>query len=472
MLLSLFIILPLIVGVFMLLMQGQKPQRWSGAFVGGALVALFLYITCQGGTNELTFQTQWFNFNSVKTYFALNAQGLGGLMLLLSNFTYLALFVYLSTTKQSYSNTFYGLLLITLAGLNGVFLAEDLILFYFFWEVVLIPVYFLIGLYGIGKYKLRANMTFFLYTILGSMFMLGGIVYIGFYLKPVSFLLADVAQVTSVAYSTNTALALLFLIAFVIKIPIFPFHTWQPTIYKTAPTPLTVVLSALMAKMGLFAVVTWYLGLFPTVSVLFNYILYVAVFGLVYASLIALSAKNVKKIIAYSSIAHLALIFVSLFSELANGLTGAYFQMFSHGLVVLGLWLCVDVMERKYNLTDIKSIGGLAKVDPTLSILFMIFGLANIALPLTSSFIGEFMMLSALFAQHPVLCVMACLGVILSAVYTLRLSSEILFGEVKNIKQKEAKKGGFGAIAVLAVIAFVIIVLGVYPTPIFNLLAR
>ena len=472
MLLSLFIILPLIVGVFMLLMPGQKPQRWLGAFVGGALLALYLFITCKGGNDGLTYQTQWFNFNNVKTYFALNAQGLGGLMILLSNLTYLALFVYLSTTKQKYNNTFYGLLLITLAGLNGVFLAEDLILFYFFWEVVLIPVYFLIGLYGIGKDKIRANMTFFLYTILGSMFMLGGIIYIGFFLQPASFLLADVVQVTGPQYSTNTALALLFLIAFVIKIPIFPFHTWQPTIYKTSPTPLTVVLSALMAKMGLFAVVTWYLGMFPTISELFKYITYIAIFGLVYASLIALSAKNVKKIIAYSSIAHLALIFVSIFSELANGVTGAYFQMFSHGLVVLGLWLCVDIMERKYELTDIKSIGGLAKVDPTLSILFMIFGLANVALPLTSSFIGEFMMLSALFTHNPVLCVVACLGVILSAVYTLRLSSALLFGEVKNIKQKDAQKGGFGPIAVLSVIAIIVIILGVYPTPIFNLLAH
>lgn len=456
----------------MLLMQGQKPQRWLGAFVGGALLAVHFFLICKSGNDDLVFQAEWFNFNNVKTYFALNALGLGGLMLLLSNFTYVALFVYLATTKQKYTNTFYGLLLITLAGLNGVFLAEDLILFYFFWEVVLIPVYFLIGLFGLGKDKLRANMTFFLYTILGSMFMLGGIIYIGFFLKPTSFLFADVQQVTAVAYSTNTALALLFLIAFVIKIPIFPFHTWQPKIYKTSPTPLTVVLSALMAKMGLFAVVTWYLGLFPMVSELFKYIMYIAIFGLVYASLIALSAKNVKKIIAYSSIAHLALIFVSVFSELQNGVSGAYFQMFSHGLVVLGLWLCVDIMEKKYHLTDIKSIGGLAKVDPTLSILFMVFGLANVALPLTSSFIGEFMMLSALFTHHPVLCVVACLGVILSAVYTLRLSGEILFGEVKNIKQKDAKKGGFGPVAVLAVIAIIIIVIGVYPTPIFNLLAH
>ncbi len=472
MLLSLFIIVPLIAGIFLLLMKDQQPQKWLGAFVSGVLVSGFAYLFVKGGSTELCYHAPWFTFNNVKTYFALNAQGLGGLMLLLSNLVYTALFVYLASSKQKYSNAFYGLLMLTLAGLNGVFLAEDLVLFYFFWEIVLIPVYFLIGLWGHGKDKIKANMTFFLYTVLGSMFMLAGIVYIGFALKPDSFMLADVQAVTAENYSTNTALALLFLIAFVIKIPIFPFHTWQPTAYKTSATPITVVLSALMAKMGLFAVVTWFLGLFPTVSNLFQYILYLAIFGLLYASLIALSSKNVKKIIAYSSIAHLALIFVSLFTEQATGVTGAYFQMFSHGLVVLGLWLCVDILERRYNVTDIDSIRGLAITNPTIAIFMMIFGVANISLPLTSAFIGEFMMLTSLFAYNPILCVVACLGVILSAVYTLRLLGAILFGKPKTAKKAKETKDGFGVIAVLAIIALLIIGLGIYPAPIFNLLAH
>lgn len=470
MLLPLFIILPLIVGIFMLLMNNQKPQKWFGAVVSSILVGLFFYLTC--GQKEMSYQIDWFSFNGIKTFFALDGTGLGGLMLLLANLVYAGLFIYIGSSDQKYSNSFYGLLLIALAGLNGVFLAQDLILFYFFWEIVLIPIYFLVGVWGKGEEKIQANMTFFLYTIFGSMFMLAGIIYIGFNLKPISFLLSDVQQVTTEYFSTNTFLGLLFLIAFVIKIPIFPFHTWQPTAYKTSPTPVTVVLSALMAKMGLFAIVQWFLGLFPAISELFDYFLYIAVFGLIYASLIALSTTNIKKIVAYSSIAHLALIFVALFTRNEIGTEGAYFQMFSHGLVVLGLWLIVDVLEREYKVTDINSIKGLATVNPTLAILFMVFALANMALPLTSSFIGEFMMLNALFSYNPVLAVFACLGVILSAVYTLRLGGAILFGEVTNIDLNYRSKDTSGVTIIIALVALLVIFLGIYPTPVFEIIAR
>ena len=193
---------------------------------------------------------------------------------------------------------------------------------------------------------------------------------------------------------------------------------------------------------------------------------------MVYASLIALSSSNIKKIIAYSSIAHLALIFVALFTRNEIGTEGAYFQMFSHGLVVLGLWLIVDVLERQYKVTDVNSIKGLATVNPTLAILFMIFGLANVALPLTSSFIGEFMMLNSLFSFSPILAAFACLGVILSAVYTLRLVGAVLFGEVKNIDLNYRSKDTSGVILVLALVALLVIFLGVYPTPIFEIIAR
>ena len=472
MLLSLFIVLPLVVGLILLLLKDQKPLKWLGALISGALFALMTYLYYRGGSNEVNFAVEWFNFNHLKTYFALNATGLGGLMVFLSNLVYVLLFVYLANTKQKFNNSFYGLLLITLAGLNGVFLAQDLILFYFFWEVVLIPIYFLIGIWGKGKDKIKANMTFFLYTIFGSMFMLAGIIFIGFNLQPTSFLLQDVQAVTAPNFCATSLLALLFLIAFVIKIPIFPFHTWQPTIYKTSATPVTVVLSALMAKMGLFAVVTWYIGLFPTQSEFLPYFLIPSLIGIIYASLIAISSNNVKKIIAYSSIAHLALIFISLFTNDATGYSGAFFQMFSHGLVVLGLWLIVDIMERRYEVKDIKSIGGLAAVNPTLAIFFIVFAMANIALPLTSSFIGEFMMLIALFKYNVVWAVVACLGVILSAVYMLRLAGALLFGPVNSKFEGKKHTENTGVIIVLSIIAILIIYFGVNSNSIFYLLAR
>ena len=397
MVLSLFILLPALVGLLLLLMKQQKPFVWLGAVLSGFLLALMTFLFYRGGSNELQYTAEWFNFNQLKTYYALDATNLGGLMVFLSTLVYSLLFIYLAASKQKYSNVFYGLMLITLAGLNGVFLAKDLILFYFFWELVLIPTYFLIGIWGKGYNKIMANMTFFLYTVFGSMLMLAGIIFIGFHLQPKSFLFYDVQAVTAQQYCATSLLALLFLIAFVIKIPIFPFHTWQPTIYKTSPTPVTVVLSALMAKMGLFAVVKWYIGLFPMASEYLPYFLIPALIGILYASLIALSTNNVKKIIAYSSIAHLALIFLSLFTNEPTGFTAAFFQMFSHGLVVLGLWLIVDIMEKRYHVTNLKSLSGIATVNPTIAIFFMVFAMANIGLPLTSSFIGEFMMLSALF---------------------------------------------------------------------------
>src|SRR5690606_9721781 len=166
-----------------------------------------------------------------------------------------------------------------------------------------IPVYFLIGIWGAKRTRVSANTTFFLYTILGSMLMLGGIIYIGFQLRPESFLMTDVVKVTS-SFGNLTTLAWLFFIAFAIKIPLFPLHSWQPEVYKTSPTPVTVILSALMAKMGFFAVVNWLLNMFPSIHPATDNLLYLAGFGLIYASLIALTTHNLKKIIAYSSVAH------------------------------------------------------------------------------------------------------------------------------------------------------------------------
>ena len=472
MVLSLFILLPALVGLLLLLMKQQKPFVWLGAVLSGFLLALMTFLFYRGGSNELQYTAEWFNFNQLKTYYALDATNLGGLMVFLSTLVYSLLFIYLAASKQKYSNVFYGLMLITLAGLNGVFLAKDLILFYFFWELVLIPTYFLIGIWGKGYNKIMANMTFFLYTVFGSMLMLAGIIFIGFHLQPKSFLFYDVQAVTAQQYCATSLLALLFLIAFVIKIPIFPFHTWQPTIYKTSPTPVTVVLSALMAKMGLFAVVKWYIGLFPMASEYLPYFLIPALIGILYASLIALSTNNVKKIIAYSSIAHLALIFLSLFTNEPTGFTAAFFQMFSHGLVVLGLWLIVDIMEKRYHVTNLKSLSGIATVNPTIAIFFMVFAMANIGLPLTSSFIGEFMMLSALFKYNMFWAIIASLGVILSAVYTLRMMSALMFGKTTYRYAGKHHTEKPVVIIVLSLITILIIYFGVHPNAIFSLLAH
>ncbi len=467
MLLSLLILLPLIAGLILTVIKHSRPLGFVGTAVSIYCFVYTLFLLFTNTPVDLTIIFPWFKLGDVQASIALSLTGLGAAMVLLTTLVYAILFVYFYTVKKNYSNSFYGLLLIAFGGLNGVFLAQDLLLFYFFWEIVLIPIYFLVGIWGSKKTRISANTTFFIYTILGSFLMLAGIIYIGFQLRPASFLLTDVMKVTA-EFGKLQTLAWLFLIAFAIKIPLFPLHSWQPAVYKTSPTPVTVILSALMAKMGLFAVVNWYMNMFPFTCQVYDNLLYIVGFGLIYASLIALTTNNVKKIIAYSSVAHLALIFMSLFSQSEVGTKGAYFQMFSHGIVVLGLWLSVDYMQRKYKMKDIKSIGGLAHIDPWLAVFFTFFGLANVALPLTSSFIGEFMMLNALYSYNPILCVIGCAGVVLSAAYTLRLSTTLLFGERENLPEKRQKFPKtlwilFGIISIL------ILVLGIYPNVLFNL---
>lgn len=471
MLLSLLILLPLVAGLILTVIKNDKSLGFVGTAVSIYNFVYTLILLFSQTPVDPTLSTPWFEIAGVPATITLSLTGLGATMVLLTTLVYTLLFLYFYSIKKNYSNTFYGLLLITYGGLNGVFLAHDLVLFYFFWEIVLIPIYFLIGIWGAKKTRISANTTFFLYTILGSMLMLGGIIYIGFQLKPESFKLEDVMKVTS-SFGNLQTLAWLFLIAFAIKIPLFPLHTWQPAAYKTSPTPVTVVLSALMAKMGLFAVVNWYIKLFPfTCKEMFDNLLYIVGFGLVYASLIALTTNDVKKIIAYSSIGHLALVFMGLFTQSELGTLGSYFQMFSHGMVVLGLWLTVDYMQRRYKLTDIKSISGLATVDPVIAVFFTFFCLANVALPLTSSFIGEFMMLNALYTYNPILCIIGCTGVILSAAYTLRLSTSILFGERENLAEKR-KKFPKTLYLIFGMISIIILVLGIYPSILFNLLQK
>lgn len=468
MLLLLLILLPLVFGAGLSMTNYKK----SLGFVGTAIsIYLFIFTMLALFNNSDVFQKEilepWFKMGNVQTYIALNLSGLGGTMVLLTTFVYSLLFLYFASVKKNYHNNFYGLLLIMFAGLNGVFLAQDLLLFYFFWEIVLIPIYFLIGIWG-GKNRIKANTTFFIFTIFGSFLMLAGIIYIGFHLQPESYLLNDI-KALSAQHRNLELLPVLFLIAFAIKIPIFPLHTWQPPVYKASDNFVTIILSALMAKMGLFAVINWLVGMFPLKSLNFDNVLYVAGFGLVYASLIALRSNHLKKIIAFSSISHLALIFMSIFTYSEIGLKGAFFQMFSHGVVVLGMWLSYDYMHRKYNVTNIKSVRGLAKIDPSIAVFWTIFCLSNLSLPLTSNFIGEFSMLNALFLYNPVLCVMGCIGAILSAAYTWRMNNAILLGEPNNIKDKKQKMTPV-LYLVFGTLSFVVILLGVYPSILFNLI--
>jgi NADH-quinone oxidoreductase subunit M len=268
----------------------------------------------------------------------------------------------------------------------------------------------------------------------------------------------------------------LFFIAFAIKIPLFPFHTWQPDAYEQSPTQVTIILSALMVKMGLYAVLRWLIPVLPAATAYWSdTIMTLSIVGIVYASLIAMVQTNVKRLVAYSSIAHMGLMCAAAFSGSELARHGLLVQMFNHGINITAMWLIVLLVEHRYGTQDLKKMGGLASTAPAIAIALVIISFANIALPLTNGFIGEFMLFSGIFQgsshYHMVFMIVAALGIILGAVYTLSMVQKVAYGENQSGVATVAGMSGAEYAAVTALIALIII-LGVYPQPLLDLVLR
>ncbi len=261
----------------------------------------------------------------------------------------------------------------------------------------------------------------------------------------------------------------LFFIAFAIKMPIFPLHTWQPDTYEQAPTAVTMVLSGVMVKMGVFAVIRWLLPMFPNAATsMSSIIVTVSVVGMIYSSLIAMRQDDMKRLVAYSSIAHIGLMAASMFTGSETGMQGVIFQMFAHGINIIGLWIVVDVIEQQTGTRKFSELGGLAQKIPALSILFVVMAFANIALPLTNSFVGEFLMFSSVFNYSAVWGTIAGISIILSAVYTLWMIQKVFYGEVRETNTLQINVP-FGTSIMLVVLVAVVLIFGVYPQPMINL---
>jgi NADH-quinone oxidoreductase subunit M len=369
---------------------------------------------------------------------------------------------------------FLGLMLLIQSGLMGVFCSADALLFYFFWELVLIPSYFLCSIWG-GERRIPVTFKFFIYTFIGSVLMLVGLLFLYFKTPDRSFALQSFLQLNIPIVDQNW-LFWVFFLAFAIKMPLFPFHTWQPDTYEQAPAATTMVLSGIMVKMGVFGVLRW---LAPVIPAGFwswgDSASFLAMFGMIYASLLAILQDDLKRLIAYSSIAHVGLMALAIFSSTDTGLQGVMIQMFSHGVNVIGLWIVADSIERKTGTRKISELGGLAQRAPVLSILLMVTSLANIALPLTNAFAGEFLMFTGIFTSNVSLfnyiyVAVAGISIILSAVYTLNMIQRVFFGElspamvtVTDIRLNER--------VALGILAALILVFGVYPQPMLDLTA-
>ena len=459
-----FLFIPILAALLLLFIKNNKTAQWVAILFSGLslLVALLMLIT-----PTADFNIAW--LPNLNTRFILHADGLSKILISLTAISFPAILLTTANNEYKNRNVFLSLLLFAQAGLMGVFLAGDALLFYFFWELALIPIYFLCSIWG-GEKRIAITFKFFIYTFLGSLFMLAGILFLNAHTSDHSFLINSFIHANLSGGEQVTAFALFF-IAFAIKMPIFPLHTWQPDAYEQSPTAVTMVMSAVMVKMGLYGILRWLMPLFPAAFMAHTHVVVLlSVIGILYASFIAIRQDDIKRLIAYSSIAHIGLMNAALFTHTQIAIQGALIQLFSHGINVLGLWMVADIIEQQTGTRSMQQMGGLAKKQPTLAILLVGFALANIALPLTNSFVGEFLMFTGLFQFNPWMAACAGVSVILAAIYTLNLVQKVAYGAISE-KINTMQSPNKGAQVVLIILLIIVFATGVYPQPLFSLTA-
>ncbi|MGZ3844947.1 MAG: complex I subunit 4 family protein [Flavisolibacter sp.] len=472
MIVLLLFLVPLIGGLLSFFIKNDKAVRvWSLLI---SLVALFLSVasnTFLKSTGQLNFHAEW--MGNLGSSFSLKLDGLSQILTLLTAVSYPIILVATWKTEYRKPNNFFALMLLTQAGLMGVFTATDALLFYFFWELALVPVYFLCSGWGHEK-RIAVTFKFFIYTFTASVIMLVGLLYLYFQTPDHSFSMQSFYALKLPAATQSWLFWLLF-IAFAVKMPVFPFHTWQPDTYEQSPTAATMVLSGIMVKMGLFGLIRWVWPIFPTAFHAWGDVtMSMAVIGVIYASLIAIQQDDLKRLIAYSSIAHMGIMVMATFSESAIGMQGVLMQMFNHGINIIGLWVVVELIERQFGTRKLSELGGLAQKAPSLAILLVIVALGNVALPLTNGFIGEFLMFNGIWstntadAHRIIFTVVALLSIILAAVYTLNMIKKVFFGNT-NALTETAHDAYLNERFVLGALVILIIVFGVYPQPLLNL---
>lgn len=459
------ILIPLVAGLASFFLKEAKTAKaWS---LFASLVILAVAVTgifFLHGSN-LFYDVPW--LSEMGSRFSLVTDGMGKMLLLLTTISFPVIFI--ATYNNTYKNagSFYGLMLLAQAGLIGVFVAGDALLFYFFWELALIPVYFLCSLWG-GEKRIAVTFKFFIYTFIGSLLMLVGILYLYYQTPDHSFALQSFYNL-KLSIGSERFIFWLFFIAFAIKMPVFPFHTWQPDAYEQSPTSVTMVMSGVMVKMGIFAAIRWLLPIFPNASLQFaNIVIILSVTGMLYASLIAIRQDDIKRLIAYSSIAHIGLMCAAIFASNKTGMEGVMIQMFNHGVNVIGLWIVADTIEQQLGTRKFSELGGLAQKAPTLAILLVVMSFANIALPLTNAFVGEFLMFNGLFRYNIWMAAAAGVSVILAAVYTLNMVQKVLYGNTVERTANATEISG-NVKWILVVLVIIVIALGVYPQPMIDM---
>ncbi|MCX6290929.1 MAG: NADH-quinone oxidoreductase subunit M [Bacteroidetes bacterium] len=467
---SLLIFFPLLAAVAtMLVPQGAKNAKLVALTAAVLEFILSIAIVFQfnpAAGRQFTEDYWW--VASLGISYKVGMDGISMLLVLLT--TFLVPLIILSSFRHQYKNPslFYSLILIMQSALVGVFVSLDGFLFYVFWELALIPIYLICLMWG-GKDRVRITLKFFIYTLFGSLLMLVALIYL--YLQTPGNHTFDINALYSLHLSASEQSWIFwaFFIAFAIKMPVFPFHTWQPDTYTDSPTPGTMLLSGIMLKMGIYGVIRWLLPMVPLgVHEWGTTAMILSVIGVVYASCIALVQKDFKRLIAYSSIAHVGLISAGIFSLTVQGFQGGMIQMLSHGINVVGMFFIADIIMSRMNTRTMSELGGIRNTAPVFATFFVIILLATVALPLTNGFIGEFLLINGIYQYSTWMAAVAGLTIILGAVYMLTAYQKISLGE-KNKLTETFSDITTSEKLVLVPLVVMIFWIGIYPKPFLDI---
>ena len=466
--LSLTIWVPIIAGILVLFLHREehKGTARAVALVGsilGLIVAIPLWTGFDNGSAAMQFVERYVWIERYNIHYALGVDGISMLFVLLNSFTTILVIIAAWEVIQEKVSQYLAAFLIMSGLINGVFAATDAILFYLFFEAMLIPMFLIIGIWG-GPRRVYAAVKFFLYTLLGSLLMLAALIYL-YNVTNGSFDIVDYHRVP-LGMTAQTLLFFAFFASFAVKVPMWPVHTWLPDAHVEAPTGGSVILAAITLKIGAYGFLRFNLPIAPDASMaLSGFMITLSLIAVVYIGFVALAQADMKKLVAYSSISHMGFVTLGFFLFNAQGVEGGLVQMISHGFISAAMFLCIGVLYDRVHSREIAAYGGVVNTMPKFAFFAVLFAMANSGLPATSGFVGEFMVILGAMKVNFWYAFLAATTLILGAAYTLWMVKRVIFGEIANDNVRELTDINARELLVLGVLALLVIAMGVYPKP-------
>jgi NADH-quinone oxidoreductase subunit M len=470
--LSLLLFLPLAGALLLVFVPKRNDDaiRWIAnivAFAGFAVsIPLWFWYNTQSADFQFVERAAW--IPSIGAEYFLGVDGFSALLILLTTLMGCIAVLASWTAVTERVKEYYIVLLVLQTGMLGAFMALDCILFFLFWEMMLVPMYFLIGIWG-SENRLYSAIKFFLYTLAGSVVMLLGILALYFYNHSVTGVYTfDVTQfhTLNIPFNLQWWIFLAFFLGFAIKVPMFPFHTWLPDAHTDAPTAGSVILAAVLLKMGTYGFIRFSLPILPEATRYFApYVAFLCIVGIVYGALVALAQKDWKRLVAYSSVSHMGMVMLGMFALNPVGITGSLVQQLNHGISTGGLFLLVGIIYERRHTRELSEYGGLSKVMPMYAAVFLVMTMSSIGLPTLNGFIGELLILQGVFAHSTLWAACAASGIVLGAAYMLSLYQRTMFGKVENPRNEGLRDLSLRELATFAPLIILAVWIGLYPKP-------